>query len=49
MMEELKELAQKRDEAAVELLQCLREYAAIAENQRDIWRNQQSGAADWRG
>lgn len=44
MMEELKELAQKRDEAAVELLRCLREYAAIADNMKDYWKHQQCGA-----
>ena len=43
-MEELMRLSQVRDEAEKELLRCLREDAQIAENMKDYWKHQQSGA-----
>jgi len=55
-MEELKKAVENRNKAeadywkALEDLQkAIREDAKIAEGQRDIWLNQQSGTTDWRG
>ena len=46
-MEELKRLAQARDMVEDYWLQVLKEDSKIADNMRDVWASQQSGA-EWR-
>ena len=44
-MEELKRLAQERDKTEAELLRIIRIDGNIADNMRDVWKCQNSGAA----
>ena len=48
-MTDIETAVRKLESAKAELLKAIREDAKIAENQRDVWHNLQSGSTDWRG